>query len=147
MQYPVVNWNSQSKPIVSNFYTCVVYYYCPGLGSQGRVFLAPWSPSRSCLKKKTGAGAAWKNSKFLLLKKQLFYLKFFCRFTLLVCGEKNIFLEPFFLASWSRSRSWSKKIPGAGAAWEKNQEPELLEKIQELEPLKYLPGPQPCFLG
>ena len=31
-----------------------------------------------------------------------------------------------FLAPWSRSRL--KKKPGAGAAWEKNQEPEPLEK-------------------
>ena len=33
-----------------------------------------------------------------------------------------------FLAPWSQSRSRLKKIPGAGAAWEKNQEPEPLEK-------------------
>ena len=40
-----------------------------------------------------------------------------------------------------------KKIAGAGAAWEKNQEQELepLEKSQEPEPepLKNLPAPQP----
>ena len=38
-----------------------------------------------------------------------------------------------------------EKIPGAGAgaAWEKNQEPELLEKSQEPEPPKNLPAPQP----
>ena len=37
-----------------------------------------------------------------------------------------------------------KKIPGAGAAWEKNQElePEPLEK-KIPEPLKNLPAPQP----
>ena len=34
--------------------------------------------------------------------------------------------EPGVLAPWSRSRS--KKIPGAGAALEKNEEPEPLEK-------------------
>ena len=32
----------------------------PGLGSRSRVFLAPWSRSRSRLKKKSGAGAAKK---------------------------------------------------------------------------------------
>ena len=31
-----------------------------------------------------------------------------------------------FFAPWSRSRS--KNIPGAGAAWENNQEPEPLDK-------------------
>ena len=38
-----------------------------------------------------------------------------------------------------------KKVPGAGAAWEINQEPEPLEKkSQEPEPeLKNLPAPQP----
>ena len=36
-----------------------------------------------------------------------------------------------------------KKIPGAGAAWEKNQEPEPLERSREPEPLKNLPAPQP----
>ena len=72
-----------------------------------------------------------------MVKKQLFYLFYiFCSFTLLVCGEKNILpnfktnsQEPepdFFWGPWSRSRS--KKIPGAWAAWEKNQEPEPLEK-------------------
>ena len=61
----------------------------------------------------------------------LLVLYFFCSFTLLVCGEKNILPRSrsrVFLAPWSRSRSRSKKIPGAGAAWEKNQEPEPLEK-------------------
>ena len=40
-----------------------------------------------------------------------------------------------------------KKIPGAGGAWEKYQEPEPLEKSQEPEPepLKNLPAPQPCI--
>ena len=56
-------------------------------------------------------------------------------------AEKRIFCQGagagrnrVFLAPWSRSRS--KKIPGAGAgaAWEKNREP---------EPLKNLPAPQP----
>ena len=36
--------------------------YLPGLGSLSRVFLAPLSRSRSRLKKKTGAGSAWKKS-------------------------------------------------------------------------------------
>ena len=61
--------------------------------------------------------------------KQLFYLFyiFFCRFTILVCGEKNIFPRSrsrVFLAPWSRSRSKKntrsrsrlKKKSGAGAA-------------------------------
>jgi len=61
----------------------------------------------------------------------LLVLYFFCSFTLLVCGEKNILPRSrsrVFLAPWSWSRS--KKNPGAGAgagagaAWEKNQEPE-----------------------
>ena len=65
----------------------------------------------------------------------LLVLYFFCRFTLLVCGEKNILAnltnsqEPEPVGAgcfWSRSRL--KKKPGAGAAWEKNQEPEPLEK-------------------
>ena len=50
------------------------------------------------------------------------------------------------MAPWSLSRSRSKKNPGAGAAWGKNQEPELepLEKkVGESEPLKNLPAPQP----
>ena len=40
-----------------------------------------------------------------------------------------------------------KKIPGAGAAWEKNQEPKPLEKSREPEPelLKNLPAPKPWF--
>ena len=77
----------------------------------------------------------------------MFYI-FFCRFTLLVRGEKNILprsrsrSEPVgagrsqvFLAPWSRSRSRSKK---------KYQEPEPLgKKLQEPEPLKNLPAPQP----
>ena len=37
-------------------------------------------------------------------------------------------------------------VAGAGAAWEKNQEPEPLEKkSQEPEPLKNLPAPQPSI--
>ena len=75
-----------------------------------------------------------------MIKKTIILLDlyFFCRFTLLVCGEKNILANltnsqeqgagrsRVFLAPWSRSRSRLKKKPGAGAgaAWEKNQEPE-----------------------
>ena len=72
---------------------------------------------------------------------------FFCSFTLLVCGEKNIFPnltnsqepEPVGAgAAWkktrSRSRLGKKSRAGAGAAWKKSQEP---------EPLKNLPAPQP----
>ena len=65
---------------------------------------------------------------------------FFCRFTLLVCGEKNILanltnsqeLEPVGAGSFwllGAGAAWQKKTgAGAGAAWEKNQEPEPLEK-------------------
>ena len=71
----------------------------------------------------------------------------FCSFTLLVCGEKNILpnltnsQEPepdFFGPLEPQQEPLEKKIPGAkvraGAAWEKDQEP---------EPLKNLPAPQP----
>ena len=69
----------------------------------------------------------------------------------LVCKEKNILLnltnsqepEPVFLAPSSRSRSRSKIMPGSGAAWEKIQEQEPLEKSRE--PLKNLPAPQPYY--
>ena len=80
-----------------------------------------------------------------MIKKQLFYLfyNFFCRFTLLVCGEKNILAnltnsqepepEPvgagcFWLLGAGAGAAWKKIGAGAGAAWEKNQEPEPLEK-------------------
>ena len=58
---------------------------------------------------------------FMVKKKKIILLVayFFCSFTLLVCGEKNILPRSrsrVFLAPWSRSRS--KKIPGAGGAWE-----------------------------
>ena len=75
---------------------------------------------------------------FLWLKKQLFYLfHIFCSFTLLVCGEKNILpnltksqeAEPvgagcFWLLLAGDGATWKKTVAGAGAAWEKNQEPE-----------------------
>ena len=71
---------------------------------------------------------------------------FFCSFALLVCGEKTILPRSqsrsrVFLAPWSRSRS--KKIPGAGATWEKIRSRSRLKKRQEPEPLKNLPAPQP----
>ena len=79
---------------------------------------------------------------------------FFCRFTLLVCGEKNILAnltnsqepepvvfgslepdpEPLEKKTRSRSRLGKKSGAGAGAAWKKSQEP---------EPQKNLPAPQP----
>ena len=71
-------------------------------------------------------------------------------------GEKNILpnltntqdSEPFFWPLGAGAGTAQKKIPGAraGAAWEKNQEPEPLEKKSqepEPEPLKNLPAPQP----
>ena len=72
----------------------------------------------------------------MVKKKQLFYFHIFCSFTLLVCGEKNILpnltnsqeSEPVF---WPLGAGAArKKIPGAaaGAAREKNQEPEPLEQ-------------------
>ena len=49
-----------------------------------------------------------------------------------------------FLAPWGRSRSLSKKIPGAGAAWEKNEEPEPLgKKIRNRSRLKKSQEPEP----
>ena len=56
-----------------------------------------------------------------MVKKQLFY--FFCSFTLLVCGEKNILPRSrsrVFLAPWSRSR-WKKKYqePEPEPLWKK----------------------------
>ena len=94
-----------------------------------------------------------------MVKNKLFYLFYiFCSFTLLFLRGKEYFAK---LNQWSRSRFlWPlgagaarKKIPGAGAAWEKIQKPEPLEKKvrsrsrlkkrQEPEPLKNLPAPQP----
>ena len=78
---------------------------------------------------------------------------FFWRFTLLVCGEKNILVnltnsqepepgvfgslepEPLEKKNRSRSRLGKKLQAGAGAAWKKSLEP---------EPEKNLPAPQPC---
>ena len=91
-----------------------------------------------------------------MIKKTIILLViFFCRFTFIVCGEKNI------LANLTNSpepvgagAAWKKNE--AGAAWEKNQEPEPLEKksqepeplekkSQEPEPEKNLPAPQPWY--
>ena len=49
----------------------------------------------------------------------------------------------FFLPLGAGAGATRNKIPGAGAAWEKNQEPELLKKRQEPEQQKNLPAPQP----
>ena len=95
------------------------------------------------------------------------YFIFFCSFTLLVCGEKNILPnltnkepEPVFLAPWSRSRCRSrskkntksrsrsclgKKIRSRSRL-KKSQNPKPLEKkSQEPEPLKNLPAPSPAL--
>ena len=56
---------------------------------------------------------------------------FFCSFTLLVCGEKNILPRSrirVFLAPWSRSRSKKRPGAGAGAAWEKIRSRSRLKK-------------------
>ena len=115
---------------------------------RGRVFLAPWSRSRLEKKSRAGAGAA-KNlpapqpcekiksirklysslGKILsfMVKKTTILLGFifFCSFTLLVCGKKNIF---------PRSRSRSEL--GVFGPLEPEPEPEPLEKkYQEPEPL------------
>ena len=76
----------------------------------------------------------------MVKKKQLFYI--FCSFTLLVCGEKNIFPnltnspEPGFFGTLEPEPLGEKS--GVGAAWKKSQEP---------EPLKNLPAPQPWKKG
>ena len=71
----------------------------------------------------------------------------FLQFYLTSLREKNILpnlnnsQEPelgFFLAPWSWSRS--RKIPGAGAAWKKNQEPELLKDNSGAGAAKKLAG-------
>ena len=75
-----------------------------------------------------------------MVKIQIFYLFYIsCSFILVICGD-------FFCQTWSRSRlqkilaragaDWGKKS-GAGAAW---------EIIQEPEPEKNYPAPQPWFL-
>ena len=93
-----------------------------------------------------------------MVKKTIILLVlYFCSITLLVCGEKNILPnltksqepEPVragcFWPLGAGAGAARKKIARAGAAWEKNQEPEPLEKSQEPEPepLKNLPAPQP----
>ena len=57
-----------------------------------------------------------------MVKKTIFYLFYiFCSFTLLVCGENNSL--PYLTNSrffWPLGAGDSrKKIPGAGATWEK----------------------------
>ena len=63
-----------------------------------------------------------------MVKKTIILLGFifFCSFTLLVCGEKNICQGAGAGCFWPLGAGAArKKIPGAGApAWEKNQEPE-----------------------
>ena len=87
-----------------------------------------------------------------MVKKQLFYLFYiFFQFYLTSLRGKEYFAkEPEPVGAgcfWPLGAGAArKKIPGAGvgAAWEKNQEPEPLEKkSQEPEPLKNLPAPQP----
>ena len=87
-----------------------------------------------------------------MFKKKIFYLFYiFLQFYLTSLRGKEYFAkepEPvgagFF---WPLGAGAArKKIPGAGAgaAWEKNQEPEpLRKKSQEPEPQKNLPAPQP----
>ena len=61
----------------------------------------------------------------MVKKKQLFYLFYiFCSFTLLVCGEKNI-LPNLTNSQETEPGFWTF---GAGAAREKNPEPEPLGK-------------------
>ena len=93
-----------------------------------------------------------------MIKKKLFYLFYiFLQFYLASLRGTEYFAklansqepEPGVFGSLEPERSRLKKKPGsgAGAAWEKNQEPEPLEKKkQEPEPeLKNLPAPQPCL--
>ena len=77
--------------------------------------------------------------------KKTIILLFFCNFTLLVCGEKNILPtnspEPVFLAPWSLSRSKKNTRSRSRSRLGKNQEPEPLEeKNQEPETLKKFAG-------
>ena len=85
----------------------------------------------------------------------LLVLYFFCSFVLTSLRGKEYFAkEPEPVGAgyfWPLGAGAARKeIPGAGAAWEKNQEqePEPLEKKSEPEPepLKNLPAPQPCSL-
>ena len=77
----------------------------------------------------------------------LLVLYFFCRFTLLFCGEKNILAnltnsqepEQGVFGSLEPEPLKKKTGAGAGADWEKNQEPEP-------DPEKNLPAPQPCYV-
>ena len=69
---------------------------------------------------------------------------FFCRFTLLVCGEKNILAnltnsqepEPGVFGSLEPEPLEKNTGAGAGAAWEKNQEPHVYVLLEsEPKPL------------
>ena len=81
----------------------------------------------------------------------LLVLYFFCSFTLLVWGEKNILTNltksqeprPLFFGPLKQEPEPLEKKPGAGAAWENNQEPEPHEKKSGAEAAKIsrLPGP------
>ena len=65
----------------------------------------------------------------------MFYIS--CSFALVVCGGKKYF--PNSASFWPLgAKAARKKIPGAGAAWEKIQEPKP-------EPLKNYPALQPCI--
>ena len=71
-----------------------------------------------------------------MVKNNYFTCLIFYSFTLLVCGEKNILpnlnnsQEPeLFFFGPLEPELLEKKIPGAGAAWEKDQE----LKIEPLE--------------
>ena len=62
---------------------------------------------------------------FLWLNKELFYLFYiFCSFTLQVCGEKNILPNLTNSQEPEQVGAGYFWLLGAGAAWEKNQEPE-----------------------
>ena len=55
--------------------------------------------------------------------------------------------EPVFLPLGAKAGAARKKIPGAGAAWGKNQEPEPLEKKSEAGAATKLAGSQPWEWG
>ena len=94
-----------------------VLYFNQGWGAgagRSRVFLAPWSRSR--FKKNPGAGAG-----FFFYLTSLRGKEYFAKLSQYSGAGAGFFWHLGAAAA-------RKKIPGTGAAWGKNQEPEPLEK-------------------